>query len=83
MEQANKYVRRIQMSEELKPCPFCGGEPKTTVESKANTIITVSICCKKCHAEIHDSVIDLCDLDTMQRAINNVIGAWNRRIENE
>ena len=63
----------------LKPCPFCGGEPKTTVESKANTIITVSICCKKCHAEIHDSAIDLCDLDTMQRAINNVIEAWNKR----
>lgn len=67
----------------LKPCPFCGGEPKTMVKSNANTIITVSIRCKKCHAEIHDSVIDLCDLDTMQRAINNVIGAWNRRIENE
>lgn len=67
----------------LKSCPFCGGEPKTMVESKANTIITVSICCKKCHAEIHDSVIDLCDLDTMQRAINNVIGVWNRRINNE
>ena len=67
----------------LKRCPFCGGEPKTMVESKANTAIVVSIYCKKCHASLHDSVIDLCDLDTMQRAINNVIGAWNRRTNNE
>lgn len=67
----------------LKPCPFCGNEPYTMVESKANTIIVVSVRCQKCFAELHDSVEDLCDLDTMQRAINNVIATWNRRIENE
>lgn len=67
----------------LKKCPFCGRDPKTMVESKVNTIITVSIRCPKCFAELHDTVQDLCDIETMQRAINNVIAAWNRRIENE
>ena len=65
----------------LKPCPFCGNKPKTKVESKEHTIITIQIQCLKCFTELRDYVAEPCDFETMQKAINKVISTWNTRTD--
>ncbi len=53
------------MSEELKPCPFCGGAAST---SQDNTLTAWAAYCLDCQAE----VVDFCTED-------EAIAAWNRR----
>lgn len=38
------------MSEQLKPCPFCGGEAKTYMKHK-RIGLTLWVQCTKCNAE--------------------------------
>lgn len=53
------------MSEELKPCPFCGGE--AILEWEGDSYV---ISCKECNAEI-----------TFEQTRKSAIKAWNRRTE--
>lgn len=53
------------MSEELKPCPFCGGESKLIQEQDFSSCYAVS--CKSCGAS------------TLWQIKENAIFAWNRR----
>ena len=60
------------MSEELKPCPFCGGKAIKYVNSGV---------CVKC-VDCGVSTITLCDTKgnkSDKGAIENVIEMWNRR----
>lgn len=54
------------MSEELKACPFCGGEAK---------IGSTSVFCKKCGALI------FWDVPHHARTKAKAIAAWNRRVQ--
>lgn len=54
------------MSEELKPCPFCGGKPK--LEKFRWTGIEYSIICTECGCRTFES-----------NNYNAVIKAWNTR----
>lgn len=64
------------MSEELKPCPFCGG--------KAVKYVNNGVCVKCVNCEI--STITLCDthhINPNNGAIEKVIKLWNRRTNDE
>lgn len=39
------------MSEQLKPCPFCGGEAKVFMEHNRETGLTLWCQCKNCYAK--------------------------------
>ena len=67
------------MQNELKPCPFCGGEAEVVphkVFSKALEAWKVDcyrVECKNCHASSYQF------WGTEEQAVN----AWNRRADNE
>lgn len=74
--------------DELKPCPFCGGEPVTRISfrnSPTGTIkasVNVFIRCPKCDCN-RNIVLELCDTDfyKAQRAMEKAVYEWNRRAE--
>lgn len=69
-------------NQELKPCPFCGGEVELVNFIEKCPIPVNSACyakCKKCNArtEIFQDINN--NFEYMQQAID----AWNRRVGNE
>lgn len=56
------------MPNELKPCPFCGGEARH-YEGKT---FCHGVCCKKCNAKIYGYATEA-----------SAKRAWNRRVDNE
>lgn len=67
---------------ELKPCPFCGGEARTIKfkkDKKKVSGIYYEICfikCERCTCTISQAGA------TRERAEENAINVWNRRINN-
>lgn len=59
------------MSEELKPCPFCGEEPSCYetffIPRMSNIPDVITICCGDCGIEIQ------------RESLEEAIQAWNRR----
>lgn len=71
--------------EELKKCPFCGGEASVKMEHKHSIGWTIWCTCNKCHAETSGYCPDL---SKEHRALDNIddckklaIKEWNRRVE--
>lgn len=63
------------MSEELKPCPFCGGQAVMGTTYR-NGFFTCTIECDKCYIRTQDITSDILEL-----ARQDAIEAWNRRVE--
>lgn len=63
------------MSNELKPCPFCGGD--ASIFAVNVNILEYKIACHNCFAEI--SRIGICPSVAKEKVIN----AWNRRASDE
>lgn len=59
------------MPNELKPCPFCGGEAETTEVFLYGKTAGYVICCNKCSCELK-----------MYSSKQNAEKAWNRRADN-
>ena len=59
---------------ELKSCPFCGGEARLFVDDG------VRVLCTKCRASSKILVDSEC---YKTRAVEKVIEAWNRRVNND
>lgn len=70
---------------ELKPCPFCGREPRTNISwcgiyGSRDIVLTFSVKCDYCHIsrdcvkEVHSTSFDEC-IEMMNRAIE----MWNER----
>lgn len=58
------------MPNELKPCPFCGGE--ATLYRVPNTpMVLYGVKCEKCDCRIHPRVLR-----------KDAVYAWNRRADN-
>lgn len=57
------------MSDDLKPCPFCGGRP-ALLDHNAEYQIQYSVFCRDCWAQS----VEVDDTET-------AIFAWNRRVE--
>lgn len=58
------------MTNELKPCPFCGGEAEYRAAKYVRTAFKHSVVCLECFASIPPK-------DSKHEAIN----AWNTRVE--
>ncbi len=67
------------MSEELKPCPFCGGEVENVKTFKDRYVFyqILFFKCKKCGAVV--------SFDNANSSINymNAVETWNRRANDE
>lgn len=57
---------------ELKPCPFCGGEARLHVDGGVRVI------CKKCNCQTITLVDGHWGTDVGGTAVSNVIEKWNR-----
>ena len=65
------------MIEELKPCPFCGGEAKIFAYNNGGMCVK----CTKCSCQT-ESDSDVCYADWKRCSVfERVIEVWNRRIE--
>ena len=64
IHEVDKMIREIEKEEELKPCPFCGGEAEL-FGTETNGIFYV-----KCLE---------CDVDSNFDTPEEAIAAWNRR----
>ena len=65
------------MSEQLKPCPFCGGEAIAYMFNKKSGL-TLWCECKICHAKTVGYLPED-DLDSFEQCKESAINAWNRR----
>lgn len=78
------------MSEELKPCPFCGGKAELYQNEWADTGYEEHIIqCKKCPVEIFSDIISTQDGTEAgikktkiesRRELKKLITTWNKRI---
>ncbi len=71
---------------ELKPCPFCGDEASTKIEvvhGKAVDYIIFKIYCYECKIERYVNIQSGNTFESAEKAKQEVIEAWNRRINNE
>lgn len=60
--------------EELKPCPFCGGEARLLVNDGVRVI------CSKCYV----GTINMTDVMWQEsNAVETVVATWNRRADND
>lgn len=79
------------MSEKLKPCPFCGGEPYIKVVSQGHTntayTIGVELGCKTCvfhmRADNVFEVDEFMNVKLCSNGIGHMIEHWNRRANDE
>lgn len=65
------------MNNELKPCPFCGGNAVLHVNDGVRVI------CKKCECQTISLVDGKFSTGIGGSAVRSVIEKWNRRVEDE
>jgi len=66
------------MENELKPCPFCGGEAKLMTAMTDDGEGTISVVCQKCHIGIFRARSMKWDGWKLNDCLDAVY-AWNRR----
>lgn len=80
-----KLTSNKTMSEELRPCPFCGGEPKLKAVMKSYGLTIWCAC--KCGAQTEgfcpNTSYEDNTMKNIERSTKKAIKAWNRRISNE
>lgn len=72
------------MSEELKPCPFCGGEAKLITTEFDRKTIAIKVECQSCSARAGGFCATVFDnknaLENIDNSREKAIEAWNRRV---
>lgn len=66
--------------EELKKCPFCGGEAKLFMNHKKITGLTLWCECQSCYAKT-TGYCPKDDLESFEQCKELALKAWNRSIE--
>lgn len=73
------------MREQLKPCPFCGGEANIKMTNKREVGWTIWCECNRCHAKAQGYCPNMQNEDKTLNGIEDcktyAIEAWNRRVE--
>lgn len=70
----------------LKPCPFCGREVTTSVSVICGATadrIRFAVCCPACRIQQGINIVSLDTFSEAEKAMQNAVEAWNRRVENE
>lgn len=73
------------MSEELKPCPFCGATAETgvrvTQKGGSEDHVDFSVACTKCGTDktVRLKIAKKCFFLDVEKAMDQVIKAWNTR----
>ena len=67
------------MTENLKPCPFCGGDVFLSHEIDGSPS---GIMCKNCRAMVRWNKIQCKKNESFGKAMNKYAEAWNRRVDN-
>lgn len=71
--------------EELKKCPFCGGEAKVKMKNKDYCGLTIYCECENCYAKLPGYCPNMKDenraLDSIFNCKKQAMQAWNRRVE--
>lgn len=73
------------MASNLKPCPFCGGEPnRRAIEAVGQSILVVTVFCKSCGATVKSAYSPgkvNKPKDATATALRLAAKAWNRRAD--
>lgn len=67
----------MTMPNELKPCPFCGGEATVFVSGEGG----VYVICTKCFIRTQ-TLVDTLAYSKPTNAVYKVVDQWNRRVDN-
>lgn len=68
------------MSDELGPCPFCGGEAVATINRDDDHDSFGEVCCKICPASVRGDYLAWFSGDgDAEESMGQAIAAWNRR----
>ena len=70
--------RGTVMRDELKPCPFCGGEAAVMYAVTDDGTKTISVVCQKCSIGIFRARTSENDWNAWEKP-EKAIAAWNRR----
>lgn len=71
------------MTTDLKPCPFCGGEPLLMQKENIGWYVTCNSCSASTKMHIPKAVYPWAIYDAIQDAVNKAGEAWNRRANDE
>lgn len=81
------------MPNELKPCPFCGGEATLVCDShktfEPREVRYVRVACTRCHlgtqsyrCQVPDQLGQTIGNKPYKQAVKEVCDLWNRRVDN-
>ena len=72
----------MTMAENLKPCPFCGGEARTKVMIGQQDMIVIKVGCFDCEVWKYSKINSGDSIEKFNKAVQDVISKWNRRADN-
>ena len=70
---------------DLKPCPFCGGDPYTTIQGRQwggdGCSVSLSVICSQCKISKGKVVkIEGMNFFTLKKEFDELISKWNERV---
>lgn len=73
------YAEEVQ---QLKFCPFCGGEARTKVMIGQYDMIVIKVGCFDCDVWKRSKINSGDSIEKFDKAMQDVISKWNRRADN-
>lgn len=73
------YAEEVQ---QLKSCPFCGGEARTKVMIGQHDMIVIKVGCFDCDVWKRSKINSGDNIERFNKAMQDVMSKWNRRADN-
>lgn len=71
----------MNLTEELKNCPFCGDKAECTISASNDGAINMTIRCAGCGAQITTEVPGPMDIEKATDVVESLVNKWNKRLE--